>query len=92
MSWMDWYNSLTKPSWTPASGTIGVIWQSLYSIILVNLRLRVRPGVPGQGAAVGGLVVGVECPKDLSPDPHVAKEKNIPPFLILHVTDHPETK
>ena len=30
--------------------------------------------------------------KDLSPVTHVAKEKNIPPFLILHVADHPEVK
>ena len=30
--------------------------------------------------------------KDLSPVTHVAKGKNIPPVLILHVADHPETK
>jgi arylformamidase len=30
--------------------------------------------------------------KNLSPVNHVAKGKNIPPFLILHVADHPETK
>ena len=30
--------------------------------------------------------------KDLSPATHVAKGKSIPPFLILHVGDHPETK
>jgi len=30
--------------------------------------------------------------KDLSPVTHAAKGKNIPPFLILHVSDHPETK
>jgi acetyl esterase/lipase len=29
---------------------------------------------------------------DLSPVTHVAKGKHIPPFLILHVADHPETK
>jgi arylformamidase len=29
---------------------------------------------------------------DLSPVTHVAKGKAIPPFLILHVADHPETK
>jgi arylformamidase len=29
--------------------------------------------------------------KDLSPVTHVAKGKNIPPFLLLHVADHPET-
>jgi arylformamidase len=28
---------------------------------------------------------------DLSPVTHVAKDKGIPPFLILHVADHPET-
>jgi arylformamidase len=30
--------------------------------------------------------------KNLSSVTHVAKGKNIPPFLILHVADHPETK
>jgi arylformamidase len=29
--------------------------------------------------------------KDLSPVTHVGKGKNIPPFLLLHVADHPET-
>ena len=30
--------------------------------------------------------------RNLSPVTHVAKKKNIPPFLILHVAEHPETK
>jgi arylformamidase len=30
--------------------------------------------------------------KDLSPVTHVAKGKNIPPVLLLHVAEHPETK
>lgn len=30
--------------------------------------------------------------KNLSSVTHVAKDKHIPPFLILHVADHPETK
>ena len=30
--------------------------------------------------------------KDLSPVTHAAKGKNIPPVLILHVAEHPETK
>jgi arylformamidase len=33
-----------------------------------------------------------ESQKDWSSVTHVAKGKNIPPFLILHVADHPETK
>jgi tryptophan-rich sensory protein len=31
-----WYDSLAKPSWTPASGVIGTIWTILYPIILVT--------------------------------------------------------
>jgi acetyl esterase/lipase len=30
--------------------------------------------------------------QDLSPVTHVAANKSIPPFLVLHVADHPETK
>jgi hypothetical protein len=33
-----------------------------------------------------------ESQEDLSSVTHVAKGKDIPPFLILHVADHPETK
>ncbi|MBX3448650.1 MAG: tryptophan-rich sensory protein [Planctomycetaceae bacterium] len=36
MDWLTWYNSLVKPSWTPAPATIGLIWQILYPIILVT--------------------------------------------------------
>lgn len=36
MSWMDWYNSLAKPSWTPAPATIGLIWQILYPMIFIT--------------------------------------------------------
>ena len=36
MDWMTWYNSLAKPSWTPAPATIGLIWQILYPIILIS--------------------------------------------------------
>jgi benzodiazapine receptor len=36
MTWIDWYNSLAKPSWTPAPATISLIWTILYPIILVS--------------------------------------------------------
>lgn len=36
MTWLDWYNLLDKPSWTPAPATIGLIWRILYPIILVS--------------------------------------------------------
>ncbi|MCE9566579.1 MAG: tryptophan-rich sensory protein [Planctomycetes bacterium] len=36
MTWIDWYDSLSKPSWTPAHYTISLIWMILYPIILVS--------------------------------------------------------
>ncbi|MDP1563249.1 MAG: TspO/MBR family protein [Pirellulaceae bacterium] len=36
MSWIEWYNSLEKPSWTPEPRTIGLIWQCLYPVIFVT--------------------------------------------------------
>lgn len=36
MPWIEWYNSLDKPSWTPAPATIGLIWQILYPVIVVS--------------------------------------------------------
>lgn len=36
MTWVEWYDSLAKPSWTPAPATIGLIWQILYPVILVS--------------------------------------------------------
>jgi benzodiazapine receptor len=36
MTWMEWYDSLTKPSWTPSPSVISLIWMILYPIILVS--------------------------------------------------------
>ncbi|SRR6056297_988 len=36
MTWMEWYDRLEKPTWTPEPATIGLIWQLLYPIILVT--------------------------------------------------------
>ncbi len=36
MTFMEWYNSLEKPSWTPEPSTIGFIWQIIYPIIMVT--------------------------------------------------------
>lgn len=36
MTWMEWYESLWKPSWTPQPSTIRLIWKILYPVILVT--------------------------------------------------------
>lgn len=54
MTWMDWYNSLAKPSWTPEPATIGLIWQILYPMILVTFGFvfvqTIRKKVPWNAA------------------------------------------
>ena len=36
MSWLEWYNSLEKPSWTPEPSTFSLIWQILYPMIAIT--------------------------------------------------------
>lgn len=48
MSWIDWYNSLAKPTWTPAPATIGLIWQILYPIIIVTFGFVFVQAVNGR--------------------------------------------
>ena len=36
MSFMEWYEALAKPGWTPSPSTIGLMWQILYPIIFVT--------------------------------------------------------
>jgi len=36
MPWIEWYDNLAKPSWTPAPATISLIWMILYPVILVS--------------------------------------------------------
>ena len=36
MTWMEWYDNLAKPAWTPAPSTISLIWMLLYPIIFIS--------------------------------------------------------
>jgi tryptophan-rich sensory protein len=54
MDFMTWYESLEKPGWTPDPATIGLVWQTLYPIILVTFAFvfvqAVRKKIPGRVA------------------------------------------
>ena len=54
MTWTEWYDSLAKPSWTPAPATISLIWTILYPVILVSFGFvfvrAFRRRVPGRVA------------------------------------------
>lgn len=55
MTWMEWYDSLIKPAWTPAPATIGLIWRILYPIIFVTFSFVLvqafRRKIPWKAAA-----------------------------------------
>lgn len=36
MTFLEWYESLRKPSWTPEPAFIGLMWQILYPVIIVT--------------------------------------------------------
>ena len=48
MTWLDWYNSLAKPEWTPAPATIGLIWQILYPIIFISFAFVFVQAIRGK--------------------------------------------
>ncbi len=48
MSWIEWYNSLVKPSWTPQPATIGMIWQIIYPIILITFSFVFVQAIRGK--------------------------------------------
>jgi tryptophan-rich sensory protein len=56
---MQWYESLTKPSWTPEPSTIGLIWQILFPIIIVTFAFvfiqALRRKVPLKAALPFGI-------------------------------------
>jgi acetyl esterase/lipase len=49
-------------------------------------------GPPGAAKATDVFTADAATHKDLSPVTHVAKDKSIPPFLILHVADRADSK
>lgn len=59
MDWINWYNQLAKPSWTPAPATIGAIWSILYPVIAVSfgfvLVQAIRRKIPWSVALPFGI-------------------------------------
>lgn len=48
MAWMEWYDSLAKPGWTPTPATIGLIWNILYPIIAVSFGFVLLQALRGK--------------------------------------------
>lgn len=61
-------------------------------VAVYDIPKRVSEGKLGTGNYVAVFGATEEQQKDLSPVAHCASGKSIPPFLILHVADRPDTK
>ena len=84
MSWMEWYQSLAKPSWTPAPATIGLIWQVLYLIILVSFGYVLVQTVRGRLSWRGALPFAINLMANLSFTPLQFGLRNLP-FATLDI-------
>ncbi len=78
MTWMEWYNSLAKPSWTPAPATISLIWTILYPIILVSFGFVFVQAFRGQVGRKVALPFAVNLVANLLFMPIFAGLRNVP--------------
>ena len=78
MPWMEWYNSLAKPSWTPAPSTIGLIWQILYPIILVTFGFVFVQAFRGKVPWWVAVLFGVNLVANLMFMPIFSGLRNVP--------------
>lgn len=78
MAWIDWYNSLAKPSWTPAPSTIGLIWQILYPIILLTFGFVFVQAFRGKVSWVIALPFGINLAANLMFMPILAGLRSLP--------------
>lgn len=84
MSWMEWYQSLAKPSWTPAPAMIGLIWQVLYLIILVSFGYVLVQTVRGRLSWRVALPFAINLMANLSFTPLQFGLRNLP-FATLDI-------
>lgn len=78
MSWMEWYDSLTKPSWTPPPGTIGLIWQVLYPIIVVSFGYVFVQAIRGKVLRMVALPFAINLVANLVFTPIQFGMRNLP--------------
>jgi len=62
MEWLEWYDALAKPPWTPAPRTIRTVWAVLYPVIAASFGYvfvqAARGKLPGRVALPFALNLG----------------------------------
>ena len=75
---MEWYESLAKPSWTPAPATISLIWTILYPVILVSFGFVLVQAFRGKVGWKVALPFAVNLVANLLFMPVFAGLRNVP--------------
>src|ERR1700677_423266 len=78
MPWIEWYNSLAKPSWPPAPSTISLIWMILYPIILVSFGFVFIMAFRGRIGWKDALPFAINLYSNLLFKPIFAGLRNVP--------------
>ncbi len=82
MTWMEWYNSLVKPSWTPAPSTISLIWTVLYPVILVSFGFVFVQAYRGKVPWLLALPFAINRVANLLFMPIFAGLRNVPAAVV----------
>lgn len=78
MPWIDWYNALGKPAWTPSPATIGLIWTILYPIIAISFGFVFVQALRGKVPRAVALPFAINLVANLLFMPIFAGLRNIP--------------
>ena len=78
MPWIDWYNSLAKPSWTPSPATIGLIWTILYPVIVVSFGFVFVQALRGKVGRIIALPFIINLVANLLFMPIFSGMRNVP--------------
>lgn len=78
MKWIDWYDTLEKPTWTPAPAAISLIWLFLYPVILVSFGFVFVQAFRGKLPWRVALPFGVNLAANLLFMPIFSGLRNVP--------------
>lgn len=90
MTWLEWYDGLAKPAWTPAPSTISLIWVLLYPVIAVSFGFVFVQAFRGKLAWKVALPFAVNLTANLLFIPIFSGLRNVPlaalDILVVWVT------
>ena len=82
MPWIEWYNSLAKPSRTPQPATVGLIWQIVYPVILISFGFVFVQACRGRVSWLSALPFAINLVANLIFTPIQFGLRNLPLAVV----------